>query len=125
MSQIPTPESVDANWLTEQLNRNGFAVEVASFEQKRIGTGQIGMCFRYDISYKGDAGNAPASLVGKFPSDDPSSRATGVQLKNFIKEVKFYQELQSKLSIATPKCYYSEIVGEGPDFMLLLEDLAP
>jgi aminoglycoside/choline kinase family phosphotransferase len=125
MSHIPTPDSVTPEWITEQLQANGIDAEVESFTRKRIGTGQIGMCFRYGLTYKGSADNAPSSLVGKFPSDDPSSRATGVQLKNFIKEVRFYQELRSTLSIATPKCYYADIIDEGPDFMLLLEDLAP
>lgn len=125
MSQIPTPESVTPEWLTEKLQQNGITAEVDAFTQKRIGTGQIGMCFRYDLTYKSGSDNAPTSLVGKFPSDDPASRSTGVQLKNFIKEVKFYQELQARLSIATPKCYYADIVDEGPEFMLLLEDLAP
>jgi hypothetical protein len=126
MSHIPTPEAVTAQWLTEQLNANGVEGTVKTFEQQRVGTGQIGMCFRYELTYEGEvADNAPLSLIGKFPSDDPSSRATGVQLKNFLKEVSFYQQIQAKLSINTPRCYYAEIVDEGPEFMLLLEDLAP
>ena len=126
MTSIPTPETVDSAWLTEQLNRNGIKGTVERFEQKRVGTGQIGMCFRYQLHYAGDqSSDAPISLIGKFPSDDPASRATGVQLKNFLKEVSFYQQIQDKLSINTPRCYYAEIVGEGPEFMLLLEDLAP
>ena len=68
---------------------------------------------------------APVSLVGKFPSDDPLSRATGVQLRNYIKEVSFLRELQSRLAIRTPRCYYADIIDDGPDFALLLEDLAP
>ena len=46
-------------------------------------------------------------------------------LKNFIKEVSFYQQLQQRLTIATPNCYFAAIDGEGPDFALLLEDLSP
>jgi hypothetical protein len=67
----------------------------------------------------------PRTLVGKFPSDDPTSRATGVQLRNYLKEVSFYRELQARLDIPTPRCYFAEISGEGPEFALLLEDLAP
>ncbi|MFT5012346.1 MAG: hypothetical protein ACJAX5_000647 [Patiriisocius sp.] len=123
--KIPTPDSVSVDWLTTQLNNHGITGTVTSFQQKRIGTGQIGMCFRYDLNYEGASTDAPLSLIGKFPSDDPSSRATGVQLKNYLKEVSFYQSMQSKLSINTPRCYYAEIVGDGPEFMCLLEDLAP
>jgi hypothetical protein len=46
-------------------------------------------------------------------------------LSNYIKEVTFYRELQHRLSINTPRCYYAQINGVGPDFALLLEDLAP
>jgi hypothetical protein len=44
MSHIPTPEAVTAQWLTEQLNANGVEGTVKTFEQQRVGTGQIGMC---------------------------------------------------------------------------------
>lgn len=126
MHEIPTPESVTPEWLTEQLSLNGIRARVTSFDKQRVGTGQIGMCFRYQLRYSGNPPkDAPSSLIGKFPSDDPASRTTGVQLKNFLKEVSFYQQLNSRLSINTPRCYYAEIIGEGPDFMLLLEDLAP
>ena len=33
--------------------------------------------------------------------------------------------MQQRLSISTPRCYYAEIDGEGPNFALLLEDLSP
>jgi hypothetical protein len=46
-------------------------------------------------------------------------------LKNYLKEVSFYQQLQSRLEIRTPRCYYATIEGQGPEHLLLLEDLAP
>ena len=122
---IPTPASVDAEWLTAALRSAGHPqVRVEGFQAQQIGTGQIGKCIRYTLDLSGDP-TAPVSLVGKFPSDDPLSRATGVQLRNYIKEVSFYQELQARLSIRTPRCYFADIIDEGPDFALLLEDLAP
>jgi len=124
MSEIPTDESIDATWLTAALRSNGFSAEVKDFTRRQIGTGQIGKCIRYDMEIEGDP-NAPRSLIGKFPSDDPLSQATGVALRNFLKEVSFYQQLQSSLSIRTPRCYFAQIKNEGPEFMLLLEDLSP
>ncbi len=124
MPDIPSPDAIDSNWLTTQLQANGFDVEVKGFKQTRIGTGQIGMCIRYDLEYK-QKKDAPTSLVGKFASPDPLSSATGVQLRNYIKEVRFYQSLKDRLSIKTPDCLFAEIEGEGPVFVLLLEDLAP
>ncbi|MEQ8483889.1 MAG: phosphotransferase [Pseudomonadales bacterium] len=124
---IPTPDDVDAAWLTARLREAGHAgVTVRACEAERIGTGQIGLCMRYRLDLADDPeGTAPRSLVGKFPSADPVSRATGVQLRNYLKEVSFYQRLQQRLSIPTPRCYFAAIDGEGPEFALLLEDLHP
>jgi hypothetical protein len=64
-------------------------------------------------------------VVGKFPSDDATSRQTGVDLGNYRREVEFYRQLQSRLSIRTPRCYFAEIEGVGPRFALLLADMHP
>ncbi len=123
---IPSPNDVSAEWLGACLEKAGHAgVRVRSFSQKRIGTGQIGQCIRYELDLEGGDGSAPTSLVGKFASDDPTSRQTGIQLRNYKKEIEFYRELQQRLTISTPRCYYAEIDGDGPEFALLLEDLAP
>lgn len=91
-----------------------------------MGTGQIGKCVRYTLSYLNPPPpGAPVSLIVKYPSDDPTSRATGVMLRNFLKEVRFYQQLQGRLKIPTPRCYFAEIVDEGPEFAVVMEDLAP
>ncbi len=119
-----TDEQIDAAWLTERLEDNGISARVRSFTRKQIGTGQVGKCIRYDLDIEGDS-QAPQSLIGKFPSDDPLSRATGIALRNYIKEVSFYRELVSRLKIRTPRCYFADIEGEGPDFVLLLEDMRP
>ncbi len=123
---IPGPDDVTSDWLTDCLRQAGHTdAEVRGFESTRIGTGQIGMCVRYALDVGGGDESTPTSLVGKFASDDPTSRHTGVMLRNYIKEVCFYRELQQRLTISTPRCYYAEIEGQGPEFALLLEDLAP
>ena len=121
---FPDSESVSPEWLTRCLNDSGIPCQVESFTAKRVGTGQIGKCVRYVLSY-GSGPTGPSTLVAKFPSDDPTSRATGVALRNFIKEVRFYQNLQKDLFIRTPQVYFADIVDEGPDFVVLMEDLAP
>jgi len=125
MPPVVAPVAVTAEWLTERLREAGHgSAIVRSFTATQIGTGQLGKCIRYEIDVNGDE-SAPRSLVGKFPSDDPTSRQTGVMLRNYIKEVTFYRELQSQISISTPRCYYAAIEGQGPEFSLLLEDMAP
>lgn len=126
MPEIPSAETITAQWLTDQLRRAGDRdVTVRGFAAERIGTGQIGKCIRYTLDLQGAGPDTPKSLVGKFASDDPTSRATGIALNSFVKEVSFYRKLQRRVLIATPDCYYAAIDGQGPDFALLLEDLAP
>ena len=126
MGDLLTPDDVTPRWLTERLQEAGHdGVEVKGFSSTAIGTGQLGKCIRFTLEIEGGNPETPRSLVGKFPSDDPMSRQTGVMLQNYIKEVTFYRELQSRLSISTPRCYYAAIDGVGPEFALLLEDLAP
>ncbi|MCP5032782.1 MAG: phosphotransferase [Actinomycetia bacterium] len=123
---IPTPESVDNAFLTRLLQEAGHPdAVVRGFTSEQIGTGQIGKCIRYSLELAQDVDGVPSSLIGKFPSDDLQSRTTGVQLRNYLKEVNFYRELQPRLRISTPRCYYAEIVGDGPEFALFLEDLSP
>ena len=72
---IPTPETITAAWLTERLRAAGHAAaEVRGFTATRVGTGQIGKCIRFALDLAGGDATTPRSLVGKFPSDDPTSR---------------------------------------------------
>jgi hypothetical protein len=123
---IPTPESVTLEFFTELLRANGHpSARVSRFTAEPVGTGQMGHCVRFRLELAGEADGAPRALVGKFPSLDPLSRATGVQLRNYAREVFFYRELAARIPIAKPRCYFAEIAGEGPEFALILEDLAP
>jgi aminoglycoside phosphotransferase (APT) family kinase protein len=123
---IPTPENVTPAFFSELLRASGHPeVRVERFESEPVGTGQIGRCVRFRFELAGDTSGVPRSLVGKFPSLDPLSRQTGVQLRNYAREVYFYRELAARVPIAKPRCYFAEIDGNGPEFALILEDMAP
>ena len=80
MVRIPTEGSMSADWFNELFASLDMVAEVVEFDSERIGTGQIGKCVRYHLRYKDSANDGPKTLVGKYPSDDESSRATGVAL---------------------------------------------
>ena len=125
---IPTEASISVDWFNQCFASLGLQTQVAGFTAKQIGTGQIGKCIRYSFELKNveaQTPDVPLSVIGKYPADDESSRMTGVALQNFLKEVRFYQQLQDRLQIKTPKCYFAEIIDQGPEFFVLLEDLAP
>ena len=122
---IRRPGSVDAAWLTAVLQNAGVDAVVKSFEAKNVGTGQIGESVRFKLTYERDAEDAPRSLVGKFPSPDETSRGTGIMLGNYLREVRFYQQLAPKALVQTPRCWLADTDETGGEFILMMEDLAP
>ncbi|MDX1649324.1 MAG: phosphotransferase [Myxococcota bacterium] len=125
---VADPARVTAEWLSEALRQGGALppdVAVTGFEAERVGTGQVGQNVRFRLALSRPAEGAPASVVGKFPSSDPVSRATGVAQGNYMKEVRFYQEVAPTVDIRTPRCWHAAWEPEHSDFVLLMEDLAP
>lgn len=123
---IRPPSAIDADWLTALLQHNGVDAKVAAFTAKGVGTGQIGDSVRFRLDYAGSApADAPSSLVGKFPSAGEESRATGVALGNYLREVRFYQQLAPRALVSTPRCWFTDVDEATSDFVLMMEDLAP
>ncbi|MGB3626057.1 MAG: phosphotransferase [Henriciella sp.] len=125
MPDIREWKDIDADWLTAALCEGGVEAKVRSFEAGRVGTGQIGDCVRFKLDYATAPPDAPATLVGKFPSEGEQSRATGIQLGNYHREVKFYQLLQPSARISTPRCYFTDVNEDTHNFVLIMSDLAP
>lgn len=122
---IRRPGAIDARWLTEVLQQGGCDAVVESFTAKPVGTGQIGDSVRFRLTYARAPEGAPASLVGKFPAAGDESRNTGVALGNYIREVRFYQQLAPKALIHTPRCWFADVDEATSEFVLMMEDLAP
>jgi len=115
------PEDITPSWLSDVLG-----ARVRAVTSQRVGTGLVGMNLRCTLTYEGDRpAGAPASVVAKLPSEDETSRTTGVMLRNYEREVRFYQEVRDTVHIRTPHCYYSAWDEASGDFTLLLEDLSP
>ncbi|MEY2416857.1 MAG: hypothetical protein QOH53_2191, partial [Ilumatobacteraceae bacterium] len=70
-------------------------------------------------------GSIPGSLIAKMPSPDPISRATGIALRNYEREVGFYLEIAPTVDIRVAHCYHAEWHPDSGDFIVLMEDLAP
>ena len=127
MSEIvSTAEAVDEAFLTETLRRSNAIGEakVIGLTRTQVGNGMLGESVRFDLTYD-RANDGPASVVGKFPSTDPTSRATGAGLGLYLNEVRFYQEIAATVAIRTPKPYRAEIDEASGDFCLILEDMGP
>jgi len=122
---IRAPAGIDARWLTALLQTNGVDAVVSTFTANNVGTGQIGDSVRFKLEYARAGADAPASLVGKFPAAGEQSRATGIALGNYAREVNFYRTLAPSAQIHTPRCYLADIDMTTHAFVLMMEDLAP
>ena len=122
---IRRPGAIDAGWLTAVLQHAGVDAVVKGFTAAEVGTGQIGDSVRFRLDYERGGDDAPASLVGKFPAAGDESRKTGVALGNYLREVRFYQQLAPTALIHTPRCYFTDVDEVTSEFVLMMEDLAP
>ena len=122
---IVTPSEVNVEWLSSALRAHDIEAEIADFDIEQVGTGQLGETRRFHLQYQGVAPpGAPATLVGKFPSDNEVAATTGKEMGFYRSEVMFYRELAHRAKIHTPEVYVAEIDEPG-NFVLLLEDMAP
>ena len=101
----------------------GHDGQVGRFDSAVVGTGQVGENVRFTLHY--DRGTGPSSIVGKFASPDPVSRETGVGLNNYLREVRFYQDLMPTLDVSVPELFFTDIDPATHEFILLMEDLHP
>ena len=127
MAEFPShPADISAGWLTNRLRGAGVisAASITAIRWEPIGTGQVGDSARLHLSYdRADGG--PPSVVGKFPAEDQTSRATATMFGLYRKEVGFYRELHQLLDVRVPQPYVAEASEDGGDFLLIFEDLLP
>jgi aminoglycoside/choline kinase family phosphotransferase len=112
------PDEITAEWMSAALD-----AEVTGVRCERIGDGLVGLNLRAALTSSDD--RVPTSVVLKLPSLDTTSRATGIALRNYEREVKFYEAIASTVDIRVPRCLHSAWWEETGDFVLVLEDMAP
>lgn len=110
---LKTADDLTSDWLSEVLS-----TRVESFSVEPVGTGQMGDSYRITL----DTGR---TVVLKLAAADDTSRATGLALRLFEVEVRFYLELAQSLRAPVPQCFFGEVEVDTGWFTLLLEDLAP
>jgi hypothetical protein len=129
LSVPASPADVTAEWLTESLRSSGSldGVSIASIasEQIAVGEGFAGQLARISISYEGDSGDAPSSLIGKFASPHADTRELLAVSGGYEREVRFYSDLAADSGLPTPRCYPAAYDPDSGTFVILLEDLSP
>lgn len=113
------PDDVTADWLSDVLG-----IKVGGFTTQAVGTGQMADSYRF-VLQRVDEAQAPASIVIKFAAADDTSRATGLALRSYEIEIRFYKEIAPTVGIRTAHCYFADVDPATGWFTLVLEDLAP
>jgi hypothetical protein len=121
---VTDPAEITPAWLTEVLRAAGHDVTISAVTTEPVGTGQMAHNERFTLRYAGDPGDAPTTLVGKFPSPNAESRVAGAA-GGYRNEVCFYNDLAEGLAVRTPHCWYGAVSDDGTEFTLVMEDLAP
>jgi hypothetical protein len=116
---------VTPDWLTRVLSGAGLVGagrRVAALSSAPIGTGQMADTTRFTLEYDAD-GAGPPTVVGKFASADDQSRGTGLALRAYEIEVRFYREIAALVEARVPDVYLAEVESETGWFTLLLQDI--
>jgi len=119
------PDDVDADWVTSVLRDRGLLAtgRVTAVTPTPVGTGQMADTVRFALEYE-PAGAGPATIVGKFTSQDEQSHATGRIMRAYEVEVRFYAEIAPRVTSRHPRLLFAAIDTDEAWFTLLLEDLA-
>ena len=134
MATLPTTTSeITAEWMTEALQGSGTILEGVTVAQVLLdpagaGVGFMGEVATVGVVYDGDAGNAPTTVIAKFPTQSPEIRAMMQPTRIYEREHRFYSELAHKSPVRTPAIFHVTCeVAEAADdeaYMLLMEDLS-
>lgn len=128
---LPPPlvdrHDMSAEWFTQVLRHCGALTDatVTAVTAAPIGTGQVADTLVFALSYDRADSDGPASVVAKLPADDPNSRQAAVMQRLYEREVRFYQNLRDRTTVATPGYLYSDIDPTTGQFVLLLENMTP
>ncbi|TIC89356.1 DUF1679 domain-containing protein [Nocardioides sp. GY 10113] len=114
---VGSAEELTVDWARTVLGAAVEAVEVT-----RVGTGQIGTCYRVALTAPGDPA-LPTTVLVKLPAEDPAAREL---LANVYRtEVRFYDEIAPTVAVRVPHCHLATYAGTGAEFTLVMADAAP
>ncbi len=113
-------------WFRTVLDRAGLLADadLAAVDLEPVEGGIIARMVRARLTYAG-ATAAPASVVVKYPSDDPGSRGLAVAMGMYELETLFYRDIAPMVpGMGLAKCYSAQLSGDAATFNLVLEDLS-
>lgn len=119
--------AVNADWLDAVMRRNDVlaSAKITSVAAANLGLG-VGIMAevsRLSIGYDRAEDGAPATIIGKFPTADPTNLGVARALYFYPREVAFYTKLAQYSPIRTPRLFHAALDMTDQSFVLLLEDM--
>jgi hypothetical protein len=121
-----TVEELTPEWFTGALREGGTIgpdVTVTGAGSELVGTGQLGLVVRSDLTYDGAPG--PSSLIVKLPSRDAGSRQLGAMMGVYEAEVRFYHEILPLVEAQIPLMHWGQVESDTGRFTLVIDNLSP
>lgn len=116
IADVFTAEEVTAEWLGHLLGKR-----VTALTRKSIGTGQVGSTVRFTLASPDP--DCPPTLIGKFQSDDETSRGAGVAQGSYARETTFYRHLAVGRALPVPRALHVSFEPDTHRFAILMPDL--
>lgn len=120
------PTTIDAAWMNTVLRGSevaGSASVVGCRFDGFVGTGQTGCNARFTLTWDDPTGRPP-TIMGKFPSQDPTARSTGFAGGAYVTEWNFYSRIAPTVNVRAPRCYHAALDLPSEQFCLIMEDLS-
>jgi hypothetical protein len=109
-------EEITEAWLTDALRTRGWLQngKIARIDREILGEGAgfLGVIVRMRLSFEGDPGGAPESVIAKLPTASFENRVMGEMLGGYWREIHFYRELAKDLPTRVPDCYYADLTPD-------------
>ena len=121
-----SPRGLTPAYLTDRLHQaNCLPVDARVVEVREQtvgdGTGMMAEISRLLLSYSGDRGSAPDSIIAKYASANETNRAVANAFQLPLRETRYASDLDHLTSARTPLTYASLL--DGDRFLILMEDL--
>ena len=115
--------ALNPRWIDQVLQRAGVsAPAVTSLRVEPVGRGTASSVVRLALTYAGPAGDAPRTLIAKFPKPARNGEPPDAALLGYDREVAAYRFFGATPPCRMPTCYFAEIRADGV-FTLILEEL--
>ncbi|GAB05207.1 phosphotransferase [Gordonia amarae] len=122
----PTPivgiDEITPSWMQAGLRRSGLPdAVVTAVSHAPIGAGNVSDCVRVEITYDGNRGEAPESVVVKLRPSDPGAHQHGLNSGAYHREIGAFRAIGERLACRIPSAYW--VAGDETNINLVTEDL--